>query len=280
MTTHDARKTNSLKISSSKTNSTGNPATAPHASGSALALTVGTVAALAGLSVLGATLYSHPSMNSLAVAAVSRARHAYAGEPTPRQLHQALARAGLAPEPLAAAGVGPESVATLVSAARSTLVDGELIAADADTLKAQADVDRLRRVVSTGAATDQKATLDTALVALATAKARAQTALDAVFTAAAARLTDDQRASLVTIRTNQGWGLPTRYLAGARAERDWVTLRDALSNQRGVANFGDDPNPDLAAALNDADSASAAVQSNLNNTGVDVANAFHNAVGM
>ncbi len=252
-----------------------------HQKGSALGLLIGGVAALAGLGVLGATLYSsRPAMNSMAMVAAARARHAYAGEPTPMQLTGALARAGLAPEPLAAAGVGPESVAALVSAARAALHDGELVAADADTRKARADVDRLRRAVSTGAATDQKAALDTALVALATAQARAQTALDAVFTAATPSLTAEQRTALLAIRNNRPWSLPTRYLAENRAQADWVTLRDALSNQRGVANLGDDPNPDLAAALNDADSASAAVQANLNNTGIDVANAFHNAVGM
>jgi hypothetical protein len=147
----------------------------------------------------------------------------------------ALMRAGLDPDALAAAGVASGDVAGIVEDVETWLAANPtaLSSADSDYEDARAEVDRLRRLVRSGMAIAQDVTeLAAAKSSLATAGNDRDTATDAIFAAATADLTGGETSTLATIRGNRAWGLSIEFHAKDRSESSWVSLRDALSNEK------------------------------------------------
>jgi hypothetical protein len=172
---------------------------------------------------------------------------------TPASLEVALISAGLDADALAAAGVSPVGISGLVDAAESTLAQQPLEGLNAALGTARTACDERERKVQSGLATPQEvsgfATLKAALTA---AENNRRSALDALFTAAAATLQSEPRTVLTTIRANRAWGLPIEFLTVNRSEADWIALRDALSNERICTKNGETPNVACQAMLTSA----------------------------
>jgi hypothetical protein len=112
------------------------------------------------------------------------------------------------------------------------------------------DRDRLAALVRSGQSTEEDRTALTAAInAVASAQADLQTALNGVFSAATTDLSSQQRAALSTLLANRSRHLPVQYLTVTRQEADWLTLSDALANQRVTTRTQEQPDPALAAAL-------------------------------
>ena len=164
--------------------------------------------------------------------------------PPPRpdpDLVEALLRSGLDADALAAAGVTADADATeVVDDVKAHLVTGltDLRDADSDYATQRNLVDSLRRKVRSGLASQEEITqLATAKTDLATATSDRETALDAIFDAGTADLSQSSTDLLETIRGNRHWKLPLEFLTGDRTEQEWVDLRDALADERISANF-------------------------------------------
>jgi hypothetical protein len=173
-------------------------------------------------------------------------------EPTPAQLATALVRAGLDPEALAAAGVAPSAVNTVISDVADHMTDnpGSLELADTAYAAARQERDQLKRVIQSGRATQEQINAyPGALGQLALAQTQRRSALDDIFSAGTATLSQSQRDTLAAIRDNADWDLPLEFLVIDRSEADWVQLRDYLANERVSAQLGDDPDASAQAAL-------------------------------
>lgn len=183
-----------------------------------------------------------------------------------------LGRVGLDAAPLAAVGATPVQVGAVVEAARDHL-EGEIQTvrdADAAFMTAQADAERLERLVRTGMGTPSDVNaLAAARAALATATAERGAALDAVFEAASDGLSGSQVATLSAIRAGRasGWTVPLQYLAVSREEADWIALRDALAHQDITGRLGLEIDPEAQQRLlaENALGGVAAAKSNLDN---------------
>jgi hypothetical protein len=173
-------------------------------------------------------------------------------EPTPAQLATALVRAGLDPEALAAAGVSPSAIDTVVGDVvdHMTANPGSLELADSAYAAARQERDQLKRVIQSGRATQEQ--IDAypgAVGGFALAQSQRQSALDDVFTAGTATLSQGQRNTLISLRGNAAWDLPLEFLVLDLSEADWVQLRDYLANERVSAQLGEDPDGSAQAAL-------------------------------
>jgi hypothetical protein len=162
---------------------------------------------------------------------------------TPLQLKVALVRAGLSPEALTAAGVSTQSLSGIATAAKDILSSQPLAPFDSAVGEARAAHDARQRKIQSGLASQEEISGYAQLVqTLATVESNRAAAIAAVFNAATANLTTQQRALLTTIEGNKGWHLPTEFLTVNRTEAEWVELRDALTNERVCAKNGEAPN--------------------------------------
>jgi hypothetical protein len=204
--------------------------------------------------------------------------------PTAQELAVTLDRLGLDAASLTAAGLSPSETTSLVGRVSTDLQSRMQSIRDADREwgAERAEVDRLERLVRSGLSTEQdRAALATANTNLATAAATRQGHFDAVVTAAIDGLSGEQAAALGTMRTNHAqWDLPTQFLAGSHQEPGWVSLRDALANDRISTAQNTDPDPAshqvIVSALADPNVSAAA--SNLTSNLADVTAAWNAAV--
>lgn len=163
-----------------------------------------------------------------------------------------LTRVSLDPQALAAAGLGTGEVSELVNDAYAYLTQNPtaLSSADADYADARRDVDALRRKAKSGLASAQEVSdLATAKSDLASATSARDSALDGIFDAAVADLSQAKKDLLATIRKNRGWGFACCYLVADRSEGDWVKLRDALANEKISAKLGEAVDPACSSFL-------------------------------
>ena len=150
-------------------------------------------------------------------------------------LSDTLMRVGLDADSIAASSVQASEVAGIATDVQDYLDANptELSGADAAYLSAQQDVSALGKLVHGGQGTAQDATdLVTAQAALDTAETDRDAAIDALFDAGVADLTAAQSTALSNIRANKHWGLPIEFAAKNRTDQDWLTLAEALTDER------------------------------------------------
>ena len=168
------------------------------------------------------------------------------------ELRVALLRAGLGAEALAAAGLSAQETSAVTSAFSSAMASqpGALAHADDAFAAARAARDSLQRKVRSGLATEQEiADLASAKSAFSSAESARDHLIDGLFEDATAGLANAKVALLATIRSNAEHELPVEFLVKTRSESEWVALRNALSNERITAKYGDAPNAQMQAAL-------------------------------
>jgi hypothetical protein len=162
-------------------------------------------------------------------------------------------RAGLDAKALAAAGVSAQSTATIITNVNAYLVDHgtDLSLADNTYASARTESDRLQRKIQSGQGTQEDVSSYQAQVAaLSAATTQRQVSLDAIFLAGTANLSEGQRATLSTIRTNRAaWDSPVEFLTVNRTEVEWVRLRDSLTNERVAVEFPDNLDQQMQAEL-------------------------------
>jgi len=203
--------------------------------------------------------------------------------PTAAELRAALARLNLTPNTLATAGLTAQETTTLVANARQYLTDNPegLGSADASSHTAQAEYDRLERLIQQGQSTPNDRTAFAAAQSnLNSANGSRDSAVAALRTAALAGVSQVKQDALSTMRGNLQWRLPLQYLVVSRSDARWVTLRDAITNDAQASAAGVDPDPALHQALVDANAVPATVSSrqNLTNLRADVSAAYTAAV--
>lgn len=176
-------------------------------------------------------------------------------------------RTGLTPQRLAAAGVSSGVINAVLNSAAECLGDCiALEAADAAHSSARQTHHELQRLVTSGLGTDEEVT---ALTAAEAALASTASALDAVLASArsagAAELTGGQQATLSSLYANRDRRLPTQFLVLELEDADWLTLRDALADEKAAPKLGLEPNTELQTFLTAkrADEAVAAAKANL-----------------
>ena len=150
-------------------------------------------------------------------------------------LSDTLMRIGLDAGSMAASSVQSSEVAGIATNVRDYLDANstELSSADAAFLSAKQDVSALSKLVNGGEGTAQDATdLATALAALDTAETDRDAAIDALFDAGIDDLTAAQSTALSNIRANKHWGLPIEFAAKNRTDQDWLSLAEALTDER------------------------------------------------
>lgn len=156
-----------------------------------------------------------------------------------------LMRAGLDSSALAAAGVGSNSIAASLQGLNSYLGSNpaSLSGADAAAAAARSESDRLLRLIQAGKATEQDVSqYQTQKTALATATSQQAAVLDAIFEATTANLTQEQRSTLSTIRSNSAnLEVSVEFRTVNRSKADWVQLRDDLAAERMLAAHGEAP---------------------------------------
>jgi hypothetical protein len=160
-------------------------------------------------------------------------------------LQVALLRAGLGAETLTAAGVSSQEVSTIVTNAKNELVahPTRISEDDAAFASARASADALGRKIESGQASQQEiASYATATAALESAQSERAAALDAVFSAATVSLNQTQIGLLQKMQANRAWKMSTEFLTVDRTEAEWLGLRDALSNERIAAKYGNEAN--------------------------------------
>jgi hypothetical protein len=167
----------------------------------------------------------------------------------------ALLRAGLSAQTLTAAGVSSQQVSTIVTNAKNELVahPTRISEDDAAFASARASADALERKIESGLATQQEiASYASATTALESAQSERAAALDAVFSAATVSLNQTQIALLQKMQANRAWKMSTEFLTVDRTEAEWLGLRDALSNERIAAKYGNEANAGCQALLSTA----------------------------
>lgn len=204
--------------------------------------------------------------------------HLFVAEAAPRRavntdLTTALVRVGLSPESLCAAGVVvSQDVSAVVDAAETYFLahPTAIATADADYASAKATFDRLERLVKSGLGTQADVTaLRQAESALASATSARSNAVDALFNAGIAGLSQARKDLLSRQRTNAasfGVSSAREFLVVSRSQTDWVRLREALANEKISARYEEDPDATDQALLATcrADSSVADARTNLN----------------
>lgn len=192
--------------------------------------------------------------------------------PTAGEKALTLHRAGITPEALAAAGASPAQAAEAF-ADGIDYIDSSyatLATADAAYTTARRDSDQLRRTIAAGLATQEDhAAYATAETNMDNAAASIEGVLNALYAAAVADLPQGVQDNLDTIVLNTRWDVPIQYKTINRSEAQWVTLREALANDRICDELEEEPDPNLQSTLSQANSdaaaASVALQANLTN---------------
>lgn len=173
--------------------------------------------------------------------------------PTADDIAIAMRRCDLTPETLAAAGITANEVAGIIEDVGDELVTAlaPLETADDDYATAKLESDRLRRLIQSGqGAEDDVAAYQTALASLQAAKSTRQTILEEIFEAAVDSLSSSEQDTLTSMCANATWKLPAEFLVTDHIEAQWVDLRECLDHERISADLGEDPDPQLIAALN------------------------------
>jgi hypothetical protein len=214
-----------------------------------------------------------------ATATVSRA-----STDSPVSLEVALVRAGVDARSLAAAGVSSNQVAAVVAAASTHLGEHGSALSTADQAYAEARVahDALERKVGSGLAGQEELTQwASARTTLASASAAQASALSATFNAAIAGLNETQRSKLAMLRANAGMPGPIEFKAVERTEAEWLSLRQALANERISAQCGDEPHSGCQTLLSTARSNAsvAAAKSACDTNLASIESAWSTAVG-
>jgi len=170
-----------------------------------------------------------------------------------QDLVTALYRVGLQAENLAVSGASANDATTAVGAVKTGLAQNPTAIADADTrlMNAINARDPLIRKVQSGLGNpDDVTALDAAVSEFNAATANRTSVLGLLFTAGTAGLSQGVATMLSKTQVNQTtWHLPLPYCVKDREQADWVTLRDALDNERVSAKEGEAPDPDLQALL-------------------------------
>lgn len=167
-------------------------------------------------------------------------------------LEVATIRAGLDAKALAAAGMSAPGVSPLVSAVNTYLLahPADLSSADEAYGNARREVDRLQRLIQSGQGTQEDVTAyQTQKAALTAATSQRAAALNAIFEAGTAGLTQGQRLALTKIRSNRNWEVAIEFLPVERSGADWVRVREALANERISAGDGVVLDPAVASQL-------------------------------
>ena len=203
---------------------------------------------------------------------------------TPADFPATLIRAGLDPKALAAAGVASGTVSAVLSNAASQINSDPTALSSADDALASArtSVDHLTSLIQSGHGTQDDITaLATAQSSLATATSQRQTALDAIFNAAVANLSDAQKTALSKIRANRPWDVAIEFLVVDRTESQWVQVRDALANERIAVSLPDSLNQTAQSNLATwrSDTGVASAKSSLDSNLSAVTTAWNSAAG-
>ncbi len=197
-------------------------------------------------------------------------------------LAETMLRVGLSPEALATSGC----TATDASAAVSDLDDhlaesgGAIASADSAWADANAAVQTLKRKIQVNQATQAEIDSLAGLEAtLAAAQSTLQGLLDGAFEAATDSFSQSEVDTLLSIKSNGSWGIPTHFLVVDRTEASWVALRDALAEERIAAKYDESVSAEsqalISAALADSDVATA--KTNLDTNLASVAAAWESA---
>jgi hypothetical protein len=202
----------------------------------------------------------------------------------PADFPSTLIRAGLDPKALAAAGVSSGSISSVLALAATQMNSAPTALSSADDALATArtEVDQLTTKIQSGHGTQDDITaLATANSSLATATSQRQAALDAIFNAATASLSDGQKSALSTIRGNRSWDLPLEFLTVNREQSEWVAVRDALANERIAVSLPDSLNQTAQSSLATwrADSSVSAAKSSLDSNLSSVSTSWNSTAG-
>jgi hypothetical protein len=206
-------------------------------------------------------------------------------EPLPADLAVALHRVGLGPEPATAAGLAVNDVSLVVENAEEWLgVNGPALrAADETRAAAQAEFDRLTRLVRSGTGEPEDvAALPVAHANLNTAETTLAELLDGLFQAATADVDELERITLTRLRSNADWTAALEFKVIDRAEPQWVAIRDALANERIAAKRGEPADQEAQAFLQQlrADPAVSAARASLEANLAAITLAWEAAVGL
>ena len=219
-----------------------------HRIGNTTFILTSSVMALAAVSSIFASVHVWSRSHSAAAMAVSIV-------PTQAELETALIRAGLEPESLAAAGVTSNQVDGIVDDVRTWLTNNptDLSAADAAYESARENSDQLRRTIQSGVGTGEDVTAYTSAMSnLQQAISDRDTALNAIFNAGTADLTQAIVDDLTVVRGNAGpWDyLSVEFLAkSGRTEAQWVDLREALADEHIADKYGESMDQDCQTLL-------------------------------
>lgn len=205
-------------------------------------------------------------------------------ELTANQKQSALTRAGIDSTTLAASGLSANSARACVQAGVSYLLAHSSALRDADAAvgNAQKECDRLLRTIQAGKASENDAaTYQTQLAAVATATSLRQTVLDAIFDAASAGLSNQQKTLLTSIRSNRTHtDIPVEFRTVERSKADWLQLREDLANERISAKRGEEPYAAGQARLATcrADQTVAAAKTAVNTNLASITTSVHSAI--
>ena len=249
------------------------------------AATTITISAVLGAGALGVTAWNFFAETSHSEYAAGMSHGAtILASPSTGDVDLWVRRSGLTPKTLSACGMSSGQVSARIGDARSQVVSryGQIVENQQSLDTATANAQRLRRLVASGAATEQdKTDLATAETTLTTARASLQTELDAIFDAATTGLATDMISKMRRSHTNRSrWGLPAQYCVIDRTDTQWVDLRDAVAGKQIKDRTGRTQDQALIDALATADAHSdvSTAKSNLDSTLSEVTSAFDTAV--
>lgn len=170
----------------------------------------------------------------------------------PTDLRAALIRAGLGADALAAVGCSAQQASTVVADAKAEIVAHPTRLSEDDTSCASARVtaDALGKKIQAGLASQEEiGSYAAATSALESEQNERQAAVDAIFTAGCASLSQGQVALLTKIQGNRARHLEVELLTVDRTTEEWVALRDALDNERVNAQSGEETSPAASTIL-------------------------------
>jgi hypothetical protein len=147
------------------------------------------------------------------------------------ETYGAAVRAGLSPQALAAAGVDDENVAAIMGRFRAYLADHIADLRNADS-QCASDVTQTQSARRAGGMGHTQSVEAPSPAQVASALNARRQLLDAALDAAMTGLASEQKARLVSIRTNKHWEVPIEYKVTSRTESEWVALRNALARKR------------------------------------------------
>jgi len=225
------------------------------------------------------------ALASLASFGVFASRGRMLEAPTPTELEAALMRVGVSGEALAAAGCSDADAANVGADARVFLDAARwasLQSADQEVRDAQADVDRLARLVRGGQADQEDLGAHSAAQAtLASAQSTRDAMLDGLFDAAVADLEPAELTLLESMHANAARPVPLQYRVADRTDRQWTALRDALANLKTSDMCGQEPDSgcEQLVGSTDAEPAVAAAVHHLGENLAQVSTAYAAALG-